>query len=172
MILQYSPSQKTTEQLKGLQLTLKNSGPGEKGQLHTLGALHRGKLSLQSCDFSAEHLLVSRGIAMIALIKPLGRRSSSPIICTEIWAEKRLPCSWELLWQYLICIMRSQWTMMLLPMDPVKIPKDCTHTMHSILLLWPRQAKCCQGCYPKTRHIPPAWSSVSGLTWEHQEERD
>lgn len=109
---------------------------------------------------------VSAGIGMIALIKPLG--PLSPFLCTGVCAEKQLPlCPQELPWHHLTCTPKSRWTTMLLPMDPVQISKDRTHTMHFILLQ-PRQPK----CYSKIGHTPPARSSISGLTWEHQEEHD
>lgn len=129
-------------------------------------------LSLQSCDVSGDHLLlVSSSIGMITSITPWATGSSSPKLCAEVHAEMRLPrCSRELPWHCLTTTTVSQRTTMLLLTDPVRTAKDYTHITHSILLRQPRQAKRCQGCHPKIGHIPPAWSSVSGLTWEHQEE--
>lgn len=137
-------SQKATEQLwRSSNSPWRTLGQEKRGSFRLWGALHR-----RESHPSPVIYLVTTGIGTIAV----GGTRFSPTFFIEVCRDKKLPlCFWELPWHSLIHTKKSQRTMMLSSLDAIQTPKGCTHIMHSILLLRPRQAKRCQGSKSKTR---------------------
>lgn len=157
-------SQKATEHLwRSSNSPWRTLGQEKRGNFRLRGALHRG----ESHPSPVIHL-VTTGIGTIAV--NLGYKVFSHILI-EVCRQKQLPL-WELPWHCLIHTMKSQRTTIPLPLDAIQISKGCTHIMHSNLLHGPGRPGAAKAPNPKPEHTPPAWSSVSGLTWEHQEEHD